>query len=56
MGAEHSGGRGNLRTYVKRLRRKLGEEANRPKYIFAEPGIGYRMAGPERPGDAGTNP
>ncbi len=55
-GAEHSGGRGNLRTYVKRLRRKLGEEANRPKYIFAEPGIGYRMAGPERPGDAGTNP
>ena len=48
-GEEHPGGRGNLRSYVKRLRRKLGEEANRPKYIFAEPRIGYRMPSPDEP-------
>ena len=46
-GLEHASGRGNLRTYVKRLRRKLGEEAGRPKYIFAEPRVGYRMGEPE---------
>ena len=33
-----------MRTYVKRLRRKLGEDAANPKYIFAEPRVGYRMA------------
>ncbi len=42
-----SGGRGNLRSYVKRLRRKLGEEAGSPRYIFAEPRIGYRMPSPD---------
>ena len=55
-GLEHTGGRGNLRTHVKRLRRKLGEEANLPKYIFAEPRVGYRLASPETPEDAGTEP
>ena len=49
-------GRGNLRTYVKRLRRKLGETAARPKYIFAEPRVGYRLARPETPEEAGTEP
>ena len=39
--------KGMVRTYVKRLRRKLGEEASSPKYIFAEPHVGYRMAQPE---------
>lgn len=42
-GRGHSGDRGRVRTYVKRLRRKLGEDAERPKYIFAEPRVGYRM-------------
>ena len=28
---------------MKRLRRKLGENADSPKYIFAEPRVGYRM-------------
>ena len=46
-GPEHSGGRGSVRTYVKRLRRKLGEDAISPKYIFAEPRVGYRMGRPE---------
>ena len=36
-GLDHSGGRGTVRSCVKRLRRKLGEDANNPAYIFAEP-------------------
>ena len=36
-------GRGAVRTVVKRLRRKLGEEADSPRYIFSERGVGYRM-------------
>ena len=40
-------GRANLRTYVRRLRRKLGETASSPKYIFAAPRVGYRMPSPE---------
>ncbi len=33
-----------LRTHLMRLRRKLGDAAANPKYIFAEPRVGYRMA------------
>ena len=33
-----------VRAYVKRLRRKLGDDANSPAYIFTEPRVGYRMA------------
>ena len=32
-----------LRTAVKNIRRKLGEDANNPVYIFNQPGSGYRM-------------
>ena len=35
-----------VRTYVKELRHKLGDDASRPTYIFTEPGVGYRMARP----------
>ena len=45
-----SGKPGNLqvlRTHLMRLRRKLGDDAANPKYIFAEPRIGYRMANGE---------
>ena len=42
-GLGRSGDRGSVRTYVKRLRRKLREDAGNPKYIFAEPRVGYRM-------------
>lgn len=38
-----------LRTFVKNLRRKLGDDAQTPRYIFTEPRVGYRM---ERPGNA----
>ena len=34
-----------VRAFVKRLRRKLGDEAAKPAYIFTERGVGYRMAG-----------
>ena len=36
-------GPGAVRTVVKRLRRKLGETADSPRYIFSERGVGYRM-------------
>ena len=45
-GVGHRGGKGSVRTYVKRLRHKLGEDAEDPKYIFAEPRVGYRMGKP----------
>ncbi len=32
-----------LRTHLMRLRHKLGEDAANPKYIFAEPRVGYRV-------------
>ena len=36
-----------IRTHLMRLRRKLGEDADDPKYIFAEPRVGYRMERPD---------
>ena len=35
-----------VRAYVKRLRRKLGDDARRPAYILTELRVGYRMPGP----------
>ena len=32
-----------LRTTIKNLRRKLGDDAGNPRYIFTEPRVGYRM-------------
>ena len=37
-----------IRTHLMRLRRKLGEDADDPQYIFAEPRVGYRMERPDR--------
>jgi two-component system KDP operon response regulator KdpE len=37
-----------LRVYVGQLRKKLGDEAARPRLILTEPGIGYRWIGSER--------
>ena len=36
-----------VRTFVKNLRRKLGDSAGRPTYILTERGVGYRMAIPK---------
>ena len=38
---------GMVRTVVKRLRDKLGDDAKNPTYIFTKPRVGYRMAKPE---------
>ena len=37
-----------VRSFVRKLRRKLGEDPKRPAFILNERGLGYRMA---RPGD-----
>ena len=36
-----------VRSVVKKLRAKLGDDAAKPTYIVTEHGIGYRMATPE---------
>ena len=46
-GEANSGSRTLVRTFVKSLRRKLGEDAGQPTYIMTERGVGYRMAKPE---------
>ena len=51
-GPQHARDKRSVRAYVKRLRRKLGEDAVSPRYIFAEPRVGYRMGEPEAPGEA----
>ena len=43
-GAEHTGDLRPMRTVVSSLRRKLGDDADQPTYLFTEPRIGYRMA------------
>ncbi len=35
-----------VRSVVKQVRRKLGDDARRPTYIFTEHGVGYRMPEP----------
>ena len=50
-GNKHSGGTSAVRTAVKRLRRKLGDDAGNPKYILAEPRVGYRMARQDTAGE-----
>ena len=43
----HNGADANLvRIFVRTLRRKLGEDAANPTWIFNERGVGYRMAAP----------
>ena len=39
-----------VRPVFKSLRRKLGDDAQNPSYIFTEPRVGYRMAKPWKPG------
>ncbi len=39
-----------LWAYVSRLRRKLEEQPDHPRYILTEPGVGYRLATPDELG------
>ena len=49
-GPQRSGEPWLLRDVVKRLRRKLGDDARHPTYIVTEPRVGYRMAAGEGQG------
>ena len=48
-GPEKGGDVRAMRTLLRRLRRKLGEDGSTPIYIFAVPHVGYRMAEGETP-------
>ena len=48
-GVRRSGAPGLVRTVMKRLRRKLGDDADNPTYLFTEPRVGYRMIKGEQP-------
>ena len=45
--ARRGGAPRSVRAFIKKLRRKLGDDANRPRYIFNERGAGYRMPKPD---------
>ena len=53
-GLGSSGDSRPVRTAVKNLRRKLGDDAGSPTYIFTEPRVGYRMAKGETGGQETT--
>ncbi len=46
-GTGYSGETGLLRSFVGLLRRKLGDDARHPRFVFTEPGVGYRMPRPQ---------
>jgi PAS domain S-box-containing protein len=46
-GSEYHGETGLLRSFVALLRRKLGDDARYPRFIFTEPGVGYRIPRPQ---------
>ena len=45
-GAEYSGEHELVRSFIRNLRRKLGDDARNPRYVFTEPQVGYRMPSP----------
>ena len=45
-GSEWAGDPGYLKVFVRRLRQKLGDDAEHPRYIRTEWGVGYRFIGP----------
>lgn len=45
-GPEYSGETELVRSFIRNLRRKLGDDARQPKLIFTEPQVGYRMPKP----------
>ena len=45
-GGRDAAGSTVVRTLVKKLRRKLGDDADKPAYVLTERGVGYRIATP----------
>ena len=48
-GGRDGGNAQAVRSAVRKLRRKLGDDAGRPRYILTERGLGYRMPKPHEP-------
>ena len=46
-GLEYSGESELVRSFIRNLRRQLGDDARNPRYILTEPRVGYRMARPD---------
>ncbi|MDE0209963.1 MAG: winged helix-turn-helix domain-containing protein [Boseongicola sp.] len=46
-GSEYVGEPQLLRAYVKSVRRKLGDDARKPRFILTQRGVGYRMPRPD---------
>jgi DNA-binding response OmpR family regulator len=46
-GPEYAGETHYLKIFVRRLRQKLGDDGDRPRYIQTEWGIGYRFSSPQ---------
>jgi len=46
-GPEYSGETELVRSFIRYLRRKLGDDATQPRFIFTEPQVGYRMPKPQ---------
>jgi len=45
-GTEYSGETELVRSFIRNLRHKLGDDARQPRYILTEPRVGYRMPRP----------
>jgi DNA-binding response OmpR family regulator len=45
-GPEYGGAVEHVKTYISRLRHKLHDDPTHPRYIVAEPGVGYRFVRP----------
>ena len=55
-GDEYRGDLDYLKTYVSRLRKKLGDSGEHPRYILTERSVGYRFARLPSPSDGATTP
>lgn len=55
-GPERAGEGWLLRNVVKKLRRKLGDDAAGPRYIVTEPRVGYWMAAGEGEAEGAEEP
>ena len=45
-GPEYGGEPELVRSFIRNLRRKLGDDARNPRYVFTEPQVGYRIPRP----------
>ncbi len=48
-GPDYASETGYVKAFVRRLRRKLGDEADPPRLIQSDWGLGYRLAVPPHP-------